>query len=177
MKKKVALVGAGGKMGMRLTRNLVHESAYDMRYLEHNTAGAEKLTSTWQVEISEEDDVLPDADIVILAVPDYAIQQVSKQLVPKIKSGALLVTLDPAAALAGQIHQRDDIALYITHPAHPSVFNWEPSEAAQRDYFGGVAARQSVVSALLQGSDEDYALGDALTRRMPTDSLSKSITL
>lgn len=161
---KVVLVGAGGKMGCRITDNLKH-STYEMAYLEVSESGRQRLSERG-IRVSEQNTVLPTADIVILAVPDVAIEKVSAQIVPGMKPGALLVTLDPAAALAGKIFHRDDIAIYVSHPAHPSIFNWEPSEEAQRDYFGGRLARQVAVSALMQGTDADYNLGDELTKLM-----------
>jgi len=162
--KKVVLIGAGGKMGCRITDNL-KDSNYEMFYLEVSGEG-QKILLEKGVEISSQEDVLPGGDIVILAVPDVSIEKISAQVVPMMKSGALLVTLDPAAALAGKIFHRDDISIYISHPAHPSVFNWEPTEEAQRDYFGGSLAKQVTVSAIMQGTDADYDLGDALTLRM-----------
>ena len=39
MKKKVCLVGAGGKMGMRLTHNLKDNTSYQMSYLENRVEG------------------------------------------------------------------------------------------------------------------------------------------
>ena len=39
MMNKVCLVGAGGKMGMRLTRNLKDHTDYQMSYLENGTTG------------------------------------------------------------------------------------------------------------------------------------------
>ena len=161
---KVVLVGAGGKMGCRITDNLKNGD-YDMYYLEVSPAGIQRLAARG-VAVSDENVCLPKGDIVILAVPDVAIEKVSGNVVPKMKPGALLVTLDPAAAMAGKIYHRDDIAVYVSHPAHPSIFNWEPTEDAQRDYFGGVKAKQVTVSALMQGSDADYELGDKLTHRM-----------
>ena len=162
--KKVVLVGAGGKMGCRITDNL-KSSEYEMYYLEVSEEGQKRLAEKG-VTVSDQDVVLPVGDIIILAVPDVAIEKVSSITVPAMKSGALLVTLDPAAALAGKIFQRDDISIYISHPAHPSVFNWEPSEEAQRDFFGGVLAKQVTVSALMQGPQEDYGIGDELTCKM-----------
>ncbi len=161
---KVVLVGAGGKMGCRITDNL-KESDYDMAYLEVSEDGKNRLAERG-ITPSEEDDTLPQADIVILAIPDVAIEKVSGLVIPKMKSGALLVTLDPAAALAGKIFPREDIAIYVSHPAHPSVFNWEPDEEAQRDYFGGTLAKQVAVSALMRGNESDYEMGDLLTRKM-----------
>ncbi len=136
-----------------------------MYYLEVSEEGQKRLAEKG-VTVSDQDVVLPVGDIIILAVPDVAIEKVSSITVPAMKSGALLVTLDPAAALAGKIFQRDDISIYISHPAHPSVFNWEPSEEAQRDFFGGVLAKQVTVSALMQGPQEDYGIGDELTCKM-----------
>ena len=49
---------------------------------------------------------IPGADIVILAVPDVALEKVSSEIIPAMKEGALVVTLDPAAALAGKLHQK-----------------------------------------------------------------------
>ena len=41
---------------------------------------------------------------------------------PQMKTGAILLTLDPAAAYAGLLYRRDDIAYACAHPCHPSVF-------------------------------------------------------
>ena len=46
------------------------------------------------------------------------------------------------------------------------MFNWEPTEEAQRDFFGGTLAKQVTGSAIMQGSDEDYNIGDPLTCKM-----------
>jgi hypothetical protein len=80
--------------------------------------------------------------------------------------GALLMTLDPAAPLDGQLALRPDIACVIAHPCHPSVFNWEPTENAFRDFYGGISAKQAAVVALMQGTESDYALGVEVTRAM-----------
>jgi hypothetical protein len=162
--EKVVLVGAGGKMGCRITDNLKNGD-YQMAYLEVSDEGKTRLAEKG-LTTSEKDLVLPEADIVILAIPDVAIEKVSADIIPMMKPKALLVTLDPAAALAGKIYPRSDIAIYISHPAHPSIFNWEPDEEAQRDYFGGSLAKQVAVSALMQGNEDDYYRGDKLTKEM-----------
>ncbi len=159
---KVTLVGAGGKMGLRLTHNL-KDSTYSMSYFEVSTAAIERLREKG-VAVSESTDPVKDSDIVILAVPDVALEDVSAKLIPMMKPGAMVVTLDPAAALAGKLYDRPDISYFITHPTHPSVFNWEPQEEAMKDHFGGTAARQSIVCALMKGTDEDYARGEDLAR-------------
>jgi hypothetical protein len=79
-----------------------------------------------------------------------------------MKSGSLVVTLDPAAALAGKLSERADVAYFITHPAHPSIFNWEPEQEKMKDHFGGVAAKQAIVCALMKGTGEDYITGEQL---------------
>lgn len=159
---KVVLTGAGGKMGFRLTNNLKN-SEYEMSYLEISPQGMEKLGEKG-VTVTRAEECIPEADILILAVPDVALAMVSREMIPMMKSGALIVTLDPAAAFAGKLLARPDVAYFITHPAHPSIFNWEPEEEKMKDHFGGVAAKQSIVCALMSGSDEDYLIGEKLAR-------------
>jgi hypothetical protein len=159
---KVALVGAGGKMGLRLTHNLKN-SGYLMSYHEVNPSGIEKLNEKG-VNISDPALFIPGADIVILAVPDVALEKVSSEVIPAMKEGALVVTLDPAAALAGKLYDRNDISYFITHPCHPSIFNWEPEMGKMKDHFGGVMAKQAIVCSLMKGKEEDYAAGEELAK-------------
>jgi hypothetical protein len=158
--KKVTLVGAGGKMGMRLTHNL-KDSDYEMSYLEVNQQAIEKLKEKG-ITVSDPSEVIPVADVVIYAVPDVALGKVTSELIPKMRKGALAVTLDPAAALAGKLFDRADIAYFITHPTHPSIFNWEPVEENMKDHFGGIAAKQSIVCSIIRGTSEDYIIGEEL---------------
>lgn len=157
---KVSLVGAGGKMGLRLTHNLKN-SDYEMSYLEVSPTGIEKLKEKG-VTVSLAQHSIPVADVVILAVPDVALEKVSEDIIPMMKSGALVVTLDPAAALAGKLFDRPDVAYFITHPTHPSIFNWEAVEENMKDHFGGIAAKQSIICALMRGKVEDYLKGKEL---------------
>lgn len=145
---------------MRLTHNL-QNSDYDMSYLEVSTHGIEKLKDKGIV-VSDPDKVIPEADVVIFAVPDVALGKVTAAFIPLMKKGALAVTLDPAAALAGKLFNRSDIAYFITHPTHPSIFNWEPIEEHMKDHFGGVAAKQAIVCSLMRGTSEDYIIGEEL---------------
>ena len=153
----ITLIGAGGKMGCRLTDNFL-KCAYRLHYLEVSPRGLENLRQRG-VTPSEPDASIPQSDIVILAVPDVAIGSVAQEVVPKMKAGALLMTLDPAAPLDHQLPRRDDISCVIAHPCHPGVFNWEPTEAAFRDFYGGISARQGIVVALMWGSEQDYQRG------------------
>lgn len=162
--KKVTIVGAGGKMGCRLTDNLKH-SEYEMSYLEVSKVGIEKLGQRG-VQVSLPEDSIPAADAVIFAVPDIYIKEVAGKYVPQMKQNAMAVFLDPAAPAAGALPSREDITYFAVHPSHPSVFNWEPKEESHYDYFGGIAARQTIVCALIQGEDSQYAAGEALARKM-----------
>lgn len=164
MSKIITLVGAGGKMGCRITDNFI-KTGHRVHYLEVAPKGLENLR-TRGVTVAEAAPAVPASDVVILAVPDVAIGQVSRTIVPAMKPGALLMTLDPAAPLDGQVALRPDIGCVIAHPCHPSVFNWEPTELAFRDFYGGISAKQAAVVALMQGSEADYELGVEITRAM-----------
>lgn len=149
-------------MGLRLTDNLKH-AAYETSYLEVSPIGIERMQARG-VNPAVPEAVVPQADYVIFAVPDVAIRKVTAALVPMMQQGAVGVFLDPAAPCAGHLFARDDISYFASHPSHPSVFNWEPNEKAHFDYFGGIAARQTIVCALIQGPEEVYAKGEALAK-------------
>lgn len=157
---KIALFGAGGKMGMRLAHNL-RRSSYETSYHEVSQAGISRMSDAG-LALSRPEDTVGDADVVIFAVPDVALADVTAQYVPQMKSGAMVMILDPAAPLAGKIHARRDLSYFITHPAHPSIFYWGPTVEEQKDHFGGVAAKQAIVCALMQGPEAHYALGEKL---------------
>lgn len=160
--KKIALVGAGGKMGCRITDNLLR-SPHKLMALEISPQGLENLAQR-KVLPYQPGEALLTADVVILAVPDIAMEEVSNAVVPMMRPGALLMTLDPAAPLDGKVATRKDVPLVIAHPCHPSIFNWEPNEADFRDFYGGISARQAAVLALVQGGEADYELGEKITR-------------
>ena len=82
--KTIALVGAGGKMGLRITDNL-KDSHYDMRYLEIGAAGLERLRERG-VSVSAQAEAVSEADAVVLAVPDVRIEEVSREVVPRMRS-------------------------------------------------------------------------------------------
>lgn len=162
---KISLIGAGGKMGCRLTDNFKKCKEYTLQYMEVSPQGIENLRQRG-VEVSVQEDFVPDADVVILAVPDVIIKEISEEIIPMMKPGALVMTLDPAAPLDGVIYHRDDLGYVIAHPCHPSVFNWEPTEEAFRDFYGGISAKQSIVVALMYGSEDHYRLGEKVAQDM-----------
>jgi len=159
----IALFGAGGKMGMRLGKNLVG-SAYEVRHVEVSEAGKARLKDELGVVPVASDEALDGAEVVILAVPDTLIGKVASGIVDKLRPGTIVVILDAAAPHAGHLPKRDDITYFVTHPCHPPIFNDETDPAAKKDHFGGVAAKQHIVNALMQGPEEHYAVGEAVAK-------------
>lgn len=159
----VALFGAGGKMGVRLAQNL-KKSDYEVRHVEVSDAGKARLADEVGVEAVAPEASLHGAEIVILAVPDTVIGQVARKIVPDLAPGTMVVVLDAAAPFAGHLPEREDITYFVTHPCHPPIFNDESTEAGRKDHFGGIAAQQGIVNALMQGPEEHYAMGEAVAK-------------
>lgn len=164
MSTRIALIGAGGKMGCRLTDNFL-KTSYTVDCIEVSEKGLENLKARGISGVPE-DPAVTSADAVILAVPDVLMGEIARRVVPRMRAGSLLITLDPAAPLDGQIPVREDIGCVVTHPCHPSVFNWEPTEQAFRDFYGGISAKQPVVSALMYGTEEHYTRGVEIATAM-----------
>jgi hypothetical protein len=160
---RIALMGAGGKMGCRIVDHLKGNPEYDLRCVETSESGGARLSERQMKAVSREK-AIQGASVVILALPDRALGRVARELVPLLEPGALVILLDPAAAHAGELPDRPDISYFVTHPCHPSVFDHFATEAEIRDFFGGTHARQSVVCALMQGAEEHYALGERIAR-------------
>jgi hypothetical protein len=164
-KKTVAIIGAGGKMGCRITDNLKNLPDYQMRYVEVSEPGKANLAQRG-LTVTPTEQALAEADVVILAVPDNLIEKISAGLVPQMKSGAIMIALDPAAPCAGKLPKRSDVAYFATHPCHPPVFNDETDPEARRDFFGGIKAKQDIVCALIQGPEELYAPTEKIAMQM-----------
>lgn len=161
----IAILGAGGKMGIRTGDKLRADGSFEVIAIETGEHGRTRLAERGVTPVPAAEG-LPRADAVILAVPDKAIRDVAPAIIPLLRPGALVISLDPAAAYAGIIPVRPDLAYFVTHPCHPPIFHGETSPEAQTDYFGGVAARQSVVSALYAGPEEAYAAGERIAALM-----------
>ena len=159
----IALFGAGGKMGYRLAKNL-KGSRFDVRHIEMSEAGKARLSGDLGLPCVSADEGLDGADVVILAVPDTAIGKVAAGIADKLKPGTMVVALDAAAPFAGHLPERGDLTYFVTHPCHPPIFNDETDPAAKRDFFGGIAAKQHIVSALMQGPEEAYLLGEEIAK-------------
>ena len=163
MGTRIALFGAGGKMGYRLASNLKH-SGFEVRHVERSPAGQELLKTGLGFDCVPAPEALDGAEVVILAVPDTAIGRVAASIEGQLKPGTMVMTLDAAAPFAGHLPKRDDLVYFVTHPCHPPVFNDETELDAKRDYFGGIAAKQHIVCSLMQGPDNAYALGEQIAR-------------
>ncbi len=164
MSKLIALVGADGKMGRRITPNLV-KYGYTFVGCEKDEAGLEALRASG-VEAMATEDAVRAADIVVYALPDAAIPALSQKLVPLMKPGSVAITLDPAAARAGMLTTREDVSFVVTHPCHPPLFGERTTQAEKDDLFGGTAALQDIVIALHAGTEDALREAEALCRHM-----------
>jgi D-apionate oxidoisomerase len=160
---KVALIGAGGKMGVRLMANLV-ASPYAVAPVEVSAEARARVEQCFGRSCVPREAALAGARFVILAVPDRAIGAVLSEIVDAVAPGTAFVILDAAAAHAGDLPGRTDVTYFVTHPCHPPLFNDEATVEAKRDFFGGSFARQHVVCALAQGPEADYAVCEQLAR-------------
>lgn len=164
MATAVALLGAGGKMGLRITDQLEDRSDYEMSYVEPATEGRERLAERGVTATSQET-ALDGADVVILAVPDALMDDICGDIVPQLDPGTLVMLLDPAAAYADALPECEDVSYFITHPCHPPLFNDETDPEAKQDLFGGQGlAKQNIVCALHRGPESDYARGEQIAR-------------
>ncbi|GAA1615140.1 phosphogluconate dehydrogenase C-terminal domain-containing protein [Actinoplanes couchii] len=164
MKLTIAVVGAGGKMGMRVSNNLAR-SEHTVFYAENSPAGQQRTIDAGRV-VTATDEAVKDADVVILAVPDIALGPVSTAVVPQLRPGAIVLTLDPAAAYANLLFQREDVEYAVAHPCHPSVFLQRKTKEELEDTFGGIAAPQDVVAALESGDAEVQKTAETVIRLM-----------
>ncbi|MCA1326336.1 phosphogluconate dehydrogenase C-terminal domain-containing protein [Herbaspirillum sp. alder98] len=163
MKQKIALFGAGGKMGVRLAKNL-KKSDYQVAHVEVSEVGQKRLHDEVGVACVSIDTALDNVDVVILAVPDTLIGRIAAEISPKLRAGVMVMTLDAAAPFAGHLPDRPDLVYFVAHPCHPPIFNDESTPEARHDFFGGGHAKQSITSALMQGPDSAFDLGEDVAK-------------
>lgn len=165
MTATIVLMGAGGKMGCRITDQLKDNSQYEMRYVEPGEEGRKRLAER-DISVTSQDEALEGADIIVMAVPDDLIGPITEDVVPEVDSGTMIVLLDPAAAYANTLHTREDVSYFLAHPCHPSFFTAETSmNDEETDWFGGQGRDpQDIVCALHQGSEDDYAKGEVIAQ-------------
>jgi len=161
---KIALIGAAGSMGTRALNSLKDDPDYKLLPVESEKG--EAVLRERGIEPVSQSDAVGQADVVLMTVPDILVGTVAEQLVPNMASRAILICLDPAAPYAGELPEREDVTYFVTHPAHPPVFNDETDKDARRDFFGSGQAKQAIVNALIQGPEEHYAKAEAIAAKM-----------
>lgn len=155
-KIKITVIGAGGKMGTRVSNNLIkYKDAIELSLVENSEAG-QKAIRERGLEVISTEEAVPNADITVLAVPDSLIQVISEEVVKLLRAGTTLIILDPAAAVAKELTMRDDCTFVVTHPCHPSYFIDQDTYEARNDYFGGISGKQDIVLALIQGDEDRF---------------------
>ncbi|SDD00305.1 phosphogluconate dehydrogenase C-terminal domain-containing protein [Glycomyces harbinensis] len=159
---RIAVIGAGGKMGMRVSDNLAR-TGHTVAYVENAPAGRRRTIDAGR-ELTEAPEAVADADIVVFAVPDLALQSVTGDLVPRMKAGSIALTLDPAAAYAGLLAGREDVVQAVAHPCHPSIFLQRTTPEEYADTFGGIAAPQDAIAAVESDDPAHRATVEATVR-------------
>jgi hypothetical protein len=162
----VSVIGAGGKMGTRVSNNLAkHLESIDLHLCENSETGIASIQARG-FSVVPMDAAVQGSDIVVLAVPDVIIKKVSEGVVALMKPGTTLIILDPAAAVARELALRDDCTFVVTHPCHPSFFVNQETPEARADAFGGIAATQDLVMAKIQGDDDNFARAKKVSELM-----------
>lgn len=157
-KIKVAVIGAGGKMGTRTSRNLAKKSdQYELMAVESAPAGIQSIQERG-LTITPLEEAIERAEVIVFAVPDTLIKELSAQYVPKLKPGTGFIILDPAAAVAKELSLREDCTFAVAHPCHPSFFLDQDTPEARMDRFGGDGGRQDIVMSKISGSDRVFEL-------------------
>ena len=166
----VSILGAGGKMGTRISNNLIH-TPFQLLLCEKSEERVATMIERNLIVVPMEEAV-PQSDFVILAVPDIYIKQISTEVATLMKDGAVLITLDPAAAYAEQLVVNNNCTSIVAHPCHPSIFLEKYTKEEYDDAFGGVAAKQDVVVALHQGDESKLTVALELIKSMyaPVDT-------
>jgi hypothetical protein len=160
----VVILGAGGKMGQRAVEKLAGNQECRLMLCENDPERASELEAKG-LAVSPLEAALADADFIVMAVPDALIGPIAGEVVPRMKKQATLIMLDAAAAYTGELPAREDVTYMITHPCHPPMFTEQATPEARRDYFGGTAFQDILVS-LVQGSESSFAEGEQLCKHI-----------
>ncbi len=165
---KVTILGAGGAMGRRITRALIGEAGYDLRFVEPSESGQQLIAEEFGTKHTPVEEAIKGTDVVVLAVPDRIVKDIAEDLIPSLDSGTSVLSLDPAAAHAGRIPVREDINMFVVHPTHPPLYDLLREEDAQarRDFWGGGLAHQAIVFAKAWGDESKYTMVEELAKVM-----------
>ena len=116
MQRTVVIVGAGGKMGARAAEKIGKDSRFRVLLCESDAVRASQLEHDGFQVVSTES-ALPQADFVVLAVPDALIGRIARQLAPSMKSDGTLIMLDAAAAYVNELPDPGSLTFMIPPPA------------------------------------------------------------
>lgn len=163
MQTSVAILGAGGKMGLRAVEKLA-KGSWQLLLCETDETKAASLRARG-FPISSLPEAARAADYLFLAVPDAVIGKVASQVLPLMKPGAGLIMLDAAAAYLGAVPERPGVTRMIVHPCHPPFFTEQSTPEARRDYFGGIAW-QDLLVALIDGDVACFERGVELCQEV-----------
>lgn len=139
--QRVALLGAGGKMGVRLAQNLM-STDYHVDHVEISVKGRKRPHDKTELDCVDADNAIAAADAVNMAVPDAASGNVLHTFVEKMKPGASAIMLDAVAPYADQLPKRDDLTYFINHPCHPPINRWERTKEARMITLAGLRHRR-----------------------------------
>jgi len=151
-------------MGTRISENL-RKTGHRLLCVEVSPGGQASLQARG-LTVTPEESALREADVVIMAVPDHLIANISASIVPKLRDGATVLVLDPAAPCAGRLVTRPEINFVAAHPCHPPVWGNEDDPNSRKDFFGGIAAQQDVVVALVSGQPAALQTSIPVVREM-----------
>jgi len=79
----VTILGAGGKMGNRITKPLLETKKYQLRFVEKSEAGQARIREAG-LQVMDLDEALKGTDVVIFTTPDALVRQISDEVVPKL---------------------------------------------------------------------------------------------
>ena len=174
-KVKVAVIGAGGKMGMRTSTNLAKvPEKYDLSLVENSPEGVKRIEDKG-MSVTTAEEAFEKSDIIVFAVPDTLIKKLSAIYVPMMRPGTALLILDPAAAVAKELELRDDCTFGVAHPCHPSYFLDQDTYEARQDRFGGEGGKQDIVMSKIQGDDSMFEICVEVAEQMYTPVLTAHI--
>src|SRR5438128_9294409 len=128
----IALFGAGGKMGYRLSTNF-RASPNTIRHVEISEAGKERLKAGLGINTVGVDEALKGAEVVVLAVPDTHIGKVAAGIDSKLAPGTMVIVLDAAAPFAGHLPNRPDLTYCVPHPLQPPAYHHESVRPADTE--------------------------------------------
>jgi len=163
-KLTITIMGAGGFAGTRILNNLV-KTDFNLLICEISPKGIEAIEERG-LEVTAMEQAVPESDFTIMAVPDRLLGKISHNVVPRMKSGSTFILLDPAAAYAKEILLRNDCTFVVVHPCHPTLFGEYTTPEELYDKWGGVAANQDIVIALIQGTEENYQIAEEISKCM-----------